>query len=82
MLLFAGTITQVSSLFWKSIGFVIYHYTGADYFLFHLIYLLLHSTSESAILALVTLIGFGWTLTFQSGQYFDVFLPLGMSFYI
>ena len=77
MLLFFGTISQVSSLFWKSIGFVIYHYTGADYFLFHLVYMLLHSASESAIVALVTLIGFGWTLTFKSGQYFDVFLPLG-----
>lgn len=77
MLLFVGTVTQVSSLFWKTIGYVIYHYTGADYFLFHLIYLLLHSTSESAIIALVTLIGFGWTLTFKSGQYFDIFMPLG-----
>lgn len=67
LLLFAGTITQISSLFWKSIGFTIYHYTGADYYFFHLIYLLLHSTSQSAIIALVTLIGFGWTLTFTKG---------------
>jgi len=73
-----GTITQVSSLFWKSIGFVIYHFTGADYFFFQLTYLLLHSTSESVIVALVTLIGFGWTLTFKSGVYFDLYLPLGI----
>jgi membrane-associated HD superfamily phosphohydrolase len=78
MLLFVGTVAQVSSLFWKSIGFAIYHYTGADYFLFHLIYLMMHSVSESAIVVLVTLIGFGWTLTFNSGKYFDVFLPLGI----
>ena len=45
ILLFAGTITQISSLFWKAIGFVVYHYSGADSFIFHLIYLLLHSTS-------------------------------------
>jgi hypothetical protein len=27
--------------------------------------------------ALITLIGFGWTLTFQYGRYFDAYLPLG-----
>ena len=82
MMLFAGTVTQISSLFWKMVGFTIYHYTGADYYFFHLIYLLLHSTSESVIVALVTLIGFGWTLTFNSGKHFDIFLPLGMIYLI
>ena len=77
LLLFMGTVTQISSLFWKSIGFVVYTYTGSDYFFFHGIYLLLHSTSEAATVALISLLGFGWTLTFSRGKYFDVFMPLG-----
>lgn len=63
-----GTVTQISSLFWKSIGFIIYVYTGSDHFLFNLIYLFLHSASESAILALLCLMAFGWTLTFNYGK--------------
>lgn len=78
MLLFIGTVSQISSLFWKSIGFVIYSFTGSDYFFFHLIYLILHSTSEAAMVGLVILIGFGWTLTFSYGKHFEIFLPLGM----
>lgn len=79
LLLFAGTVTQISSLCWKSFGFLIYLYTGADHMFFHLIYLFLHSASESSVVALVVLIGFGWTLTYYNGQEFDVFLPIGTS---
>lgn len=81
MLLFMGTVTQVSSLFWKMMGFLIYIFTGSDYFFFHIIYLLLHSTSEAAIVALLTLIAFGWTLTFNKGNNLDLFLPLSTFFY-
>ena len=76
IMLFMGTATQISSLFWKSFGFLIYTFTGADYAFFHYIYLLMHSTSESAIIALISLMGFGWTLTFYKGKNFDLFLPL------
>ena len=69
-LLFMGTATQISSLIWKSFGFLIYYFTGTDYFIFHLIYLLLHSTSESSIVGLLTLMAFGWTLTFQHDKQF------------
>jgi hypothetical protein len=75
-------VTQISSLCWKSFGFLIYSYTGSDYFLFHLVYLLLHSTSESAVIGLVCLISFGWTLTFRGGQDFDIFLPVGIIYHI
>jgi hypothetical protein len=68
ILLFAGTVTQVSSLCWKSFGFLIYLYSGSDHYFFHLIYLFLHSASESFVIALVTLIGFGWTLTYNYGK--------------
>ena len=70
MMLFMGTVTQISSLFWKSFGFLIYIWTGADYSFFHYVYLLLHSTSESAIIGFISLMGFGWTLTFNRGKYF------------
>ena len=76
MMLFMGTVTQISSLFWKSLGFLVYTFTGADYSFFHYIYLLMHSTSEAAIVALITLVGFGWTLTFTKGKTFDLYLPL------
>lgn len=45
LLLFAGIVTQVSSLCWKSFGYMLYLYTGTDHSFFHFIYLLLHSTS-------------------------------------
>ena len=45
VLLFGGVCAQVSSLLWRSIGFIIYHFSGCDHYLFHLIYLLLHSCS-------------------------------------
>jgi hypothetical protein len=77
MMLFMGTVTQVSSLFWRSCGFLVYCFTGSDYFFFHIIYLLLHSTSEAAIISLLTLVSFGWTLTFNQGKYLEIFLPLG-----
>ena len=64
-LLFMGTATQVSSLIWKTFGYLIYYFTGSDYFFFHLIYLLLHSNSESAMIGLFSLMAFGWTLTFN-----------------
>lgn len=43
--MFGGIATQMSSLFWKTIGFGIYIYTGSDYMFFHIIYLLMHSVS-------------------------------------
>ena len=67
-LLFAGTVTQISSLCWKYFGYLIYNYTGSDHYFFHYIYLFLHSASESAVIALIVLVGFGWTLKFTGGQ--------------
>ena len=79
MMLFMGTVTQISSLFWKSIGLGVYSFTGSDYYFFHFIYLLMHSTSESAVVGLFVLIAFGWTLTFTSGKTFELFVPLSTS---
>jgi hypothetical protein len=45
MMAFAGIATQVSSLVWKTLGFVLYVNTGSDYVFFHLIYLFMHSVS-------------------------------------
>ncbi len=44
-MMFTGTATQVSSLTWKTFGYLIYLYTGNDYGLFHFIYLFMHSMS-------------------------------------
>jgi len=76
MIMFAGISAQISSLVWKTLGFLIYVYTGADYMLFHLIYLLMHSMSESLVIGLIVLIGFGWTINFKHGKDLDLFGPI------
>ncbi len=65
MAMFGGIATQISSLMWKSFGFFIYSYTGADYSFFHIVYLFMHSLSESLVIGLIVMIGFGWTINFQ-----------------
>jgi len=64
--MFIGTATQISSLTWKTFGFLIYIYSGTDYGFFHFIYLFMHSMSESIVIGLVILIGFGWTINFMT----------------
>lgn len=43
--LFGTVITNISSLTWKSIGYILYYNFGTDYLLFHLIYLFMHALS-------------------------------------
>lgn len=76
IIMFAGIATQISSLTWKTVGFLIYTFTGSDYIFFHLIYLFMHSISESLVIGLVILIGFGWTINFQNTKDMDLYLPL------
>jgi hypothetical protein len=64
-MMFAGIATQISSLVWKAFGYLIYVYTGLDYGFFHLIYLLMHSISESLVILLIILIGYGWTINYN-----------------
>ena len=65
MVLFAGIATNMSSLFWKSIGYIIYYFLGVNYLLFHLIYLFMHSLSETIVIGLLMLLGFGWSINYQ-----------------
>ena len=44
-MMFTGIATQISSLVWKTFGYLIYVHTGSDYGFFHFIYLLMHSMS-------------------------------------
>lgn len=39
-------------------------------------YLLLHSISDSIIIVLLMLLGFGWTVTFRNARDFDLYVPL------
>lgn len=39
-------------------------------------YLLLYSVSDSVIIVLLLLLGFGWTVTFRSTKDFDLYVPL------
>ena len=43
--LFMAIATNMSSLTWKSFGYLIYYYFGVDYLIFHLIYLFMHAIS-------------------------------------
>lgn len=74
--MFAGIATQVSSLTWKTFGFLIYTYSGSDYGFFHVIYLLMHSVSESLVIGLVVLMGFGWTINFTVIKEADLYIPI------
>ena len=76
MMMFGGVATQVSSLVWKTFGFLIYTYTGSDYSFFHIIYLLMHSISESLVVGLIVLIGFGWTINFTIIKDADLYVPI------
>jgi hypothetical protein len=82
MIMFAGIATQISSLTWKTVGFLIYVYTGADYMVFHLIYLLMHSMSESLVIGLIVLIGFGWTINFKWGKDMDIYGPISKIIFV
>lgn len=81
-MMFAGIATQISSLVWKTFGYLIYVYTGSDYGLFHLIYLLMHSISESLVIGLIILIGYGWTINYNTIQDSDLYIPISKLFLI
>jgi hypothetical protein len=76
MMMFAGIATQISSLVWKTFGYLIYVYTGSDYGFFHLIYLFMHSISESLVIGLIILIGYGWTINYNNIQDSDLYVPI------
>jgi hypothetical protein len=67
----------ISSILLKYIGYVIYSWgTGSDYQFFDFMYLLLHSSSDSVIIVLLMLLGYGWTVTFRNARDFDLYVPL------
>ena len=67
MILFAGIATNISSLIWKSFGYLLYMYFGKSYLFFHIVYLFMHSVSETMVISLLILIGFGWSINYLSG---------------
>jgi len=75
--MFTGVAAQVSSLSWRTFGFILYSYSGHDFGFFHFIYLLMHSMSESIVIGLIILIGFGWTINFMTIEHAGIYLPIG-----
>jgi hypothetical protein len=68
---------SISSLLLKYIGYIIYAYgSGSQHGFFDLMYLFLHSTSDSIIMVMLMLLSFGWTVTFNSTRDFDLYVPL------
>ena len=75
MILFGGIATNISSLIWRSFGFIIYQQFGTNYTLFHLIYLMMHAISETMVIGLLILIGFGWSINYLTGPNMDISVP-------
>lgn len=61
----------------KYIGFIIYAYVnGSEYQFFDFMFMLLHSVSDSAIIVILLLLAYGWTVTFKNSMDFDLYVPL------
>ena len=71
-----GIAANISSLTWRTFGYIIYALTGFDYLFFHIIYLFMHAISESFVIGLLVLIAFGWSINYVKGKDFDLYLPL------
>lgn len=77
MILFGAVGTNISSLIWRSFGYLIYLLKGSNYLLFHIIYLFMHAVSETMVLALLLLVSMGWSLNYLTGPQLDIAVPLG-----
>lgn len=75
MILFAGIATNVSSLIWRSFGYIIYFIWGVNFQAFHLVYLFMHAVSETIVIGLLMLIGFGWSINFAGASNMDLAIP-------
>lgn len=72
-----GTLaTNISSLVWKSFGYLIYRNLGVNYIIFHFIYLFMHSMSETLVLTLLILVSMGWSLNFLNGPKIAIAIPI------
>jgi predicted membrane protein len=68
---------SISSIVVKYIGFIIYAYvSGSEYQFFDFMFMLLHSVSDSAIIVILLLLAYGWTVTFKNSMDFDLYVPL------
>lgn len=81
MILFGAIGANVSSLMWKSFGFMIYYMRGSNYLLFHMIYLFMHSISETLVLSLLVLVSMGWSLNYLTGPKLDIAIPISKYLY-
>ena len=75
MILFGAIATNISSLIWRSFGYLIYLEFGTNYLLFHLIYLMMHAISETMVIGLLILIGLGWSINYLTGPNLDISIP-------
>lgn len=66
VVMFVGVATQISSLTWRTFGFLVYTFSGYDFGFFHFIYLFMHTMSEFVVIELIILIGLGWTINFMT----------------
>lgn len=76
MILFGAIATNISSLMWRSFGYLIYRNFGSNYLLFHIIYLFMHSVSETMVLSLLVLVSMGWSLNYLQGPQLDIAIPI------
>lgn len=82
MMLFGAIATNISSLMWRSFGYIIYRNFGSNYLFFHIIYLFMHAVSETMVIGLLVLISMGWSLNFLTGPRINIAIPIGNTFLI
>ncbi len=68
---------NIGSIVIKYLGFLVYAYiSGSEYQVFDFLFMLLHSFSDSALLVILILLSYGWTVTFNNSMDFDLYVPL------
>jgi hypothetical protein len=68
---------SLAAVAFKFAGYALYAWvTGTDHQFFDFMYLLFHASSDSILIVLLMLLGFGWTVTFKNAQDFDLYVPL------
>lgn len=58
------------------VGFLVYSSHGQENAVYDLGYLFFHSISEGIICGMLIFIAFGWTITYEKNNNFDMYIPL------
>jgi hypothetical protein len=77
-LLFMSILFNFVALMCKLVGYAIYAYSGIDYILLDILYLVTHSLSEAVVIGMLLLISYGWTVNFLTGEQLETYTPMAV----